>query len=66
MKKVSKDYIPDKYDYALDSINRAYIAEDYDAYEARIERTSKRFGYSYDKVEDDATMQRMFGAGSGE
>lgn len=63
---ILKGYKPDAYDKALMSINRAYEDEDYDAYEARIERASKKYGYDYNKVEDDATMQRMFGVGNGE
>lgn len=46
---------------AIDSINRAYENEDYNSYENRIERWSKRLGISYNKLEDDATDVRMYG-----
>lgn len=52
---------PSEYERALLSINRAYDAEDYDLYEARIERAARKFDKSYNHVEDDATDIRLFG-----
>lgn len=52
---------PSAYERALLSINRAYDMEDYDLYEARIERTARKFHKSYNQVEDDATDVRLFG-----
>lgn len=46
---------------ALLSINRAYDMEDYDLYEARIERTARKFDKSYNQVEDDTTDIRLLG-----
>lgn len=54
-------YEPSEYESALPSINRAYDMEDYDLYDARIERTVRKFDKSYNQVEDDATDVRMFG-----
>ena len=52
---------PSEYERALLSINRAYDAEDYDLYEARIERAARKFDKTYNQVEDDAADVRMFG-----
>lgn len=52
---------PSEYERALLSINRAYDMEDYDLYEARIERAARKFGKTYNQVEDDATDVRLFG-----
>lgn len=52
---------PSEYERALLSINRAYDAEDYDLYEARIERAARKFDKSYNQVEDDATDVRLLG-----
>lgn len=52
---------PTYYEQALLSINRAYDAEDYDAYERRIKETAGKFGKSEWQVEDDATDVRLFG-----
>ena len=52
---------PSAYERTLLSINRAYNMEDYDLYEARIERTARKFDKSYNQVEDDATDVRLFG-----
>lgn len=52
---------PTKYERALLSINRAYGVEDYDLYDARIERTARKFDKTYNQVEDDATDVRLFG-----
>lgn len=54
-------YEPSEYERALLSINHAYDMEDYDLYEARIERTTGKFHKSYNQVEDDATDVRLFG-----
>ena len=54
-------YEPSEYDKALLSINRAYGAEDYDLYEARVERAAGKFHNTYNQVEDDATDVRMCG-----
>lgn len=50
-----------EYDKALLSINRAYDMEIYDLYEARIERAARKFGKTYNQVEDDATDVRLLG-----
>lgn len=50
-----------EYERALLSINRAYDVEDYDLYDARIERTARKFHKTYNQVEDDATDVRLFG-----
>lgn len=52
---------PSEYDKALLSINRAYDMEIYDLYEARIERAARKFGKTYNQVEDDATDVRLLG-----
>ena len=52
---------PSEYDKALLSINRAYDMENYNLYEARIERAARKFHKTYNQVEDDATDVRMFG-----
>lgn len=54
-------YEPTEYERALLSINRAYYMEDYDLYDARMERTARKFDKSYNQVEDDATDVRLFG-----
>ena len=50
-----------EYERTLLSINRAYDMEDYDLYEARIERAAGKFHKSYNQVEDDATDVRLYG-----
>lgn len=52
---------PSEYERALLSINRAYDMENYDLYEARIERAARKFDKVYNQVEDDATDVRLFG-----
>ena len=52
---------PSEYERALLSINRAYDTENYDLYEARIERAAGKFHRSYNQVEDDATDVRLYG-----
>ena len=49
------------YEKALVSINEACESEDYDAYEARIERAASKFGKPAWMVEDDATDVRLLG-----
>lgn len=49
---------------AIDRVNDAYWAEDYDKYEELIERYAKRFskwGYDYNSFEDSCTDVRMWG-----
>lgn len=49
------------YEKSLTAINEAYESEDYDAYEARIERAAAKFGKPAWMVEDDATDARLLG-----
>ena len=47
------------YENALTAINAAYLAEEYDKYEALIEKASNRFNKAEWIIEDDATDQRF-------
>ena len=46
---------------AVDAVNNAYRSEDYDRYEALLDRESKRFNYTRNQFEDIVTDTRLFG-----
>lgn len=49
------------YERCLMEIVSAYEMEDYDCYDFLIEDTARKFGMTYNQVEDDATDVRLFG-----
>lgn len=59
--KFEKAIASGAYDRAIDRVNEAYEAEDYDKYEDLIERYSARFGVSYNFFEDACTDVRYWG-----
>ena len=46
---------------AIDRVNKAYDAEDYDTYEQLLERYARKFGKPMWQFEDDCTDVRLFG-----
>lgn len=46
---------------AIDRVNKAYDAEDYDTYEELLERYARKFGKPVWQFEDDCTDVRLYG-----
>lgn len=46
---------------AIDRVNKAYNAEDYDTYEQLLERYARKFGIPMWQFEDDCTDVRLNG-----
>lgn len=46
---------------AIDRVNKAYNAEDYDTYEQLLERYARKFGKPIGQFEDDCTDVRLYG-----
>lgn len=51
----------DSYYKAIDAVNKAYNAEDYDTYEQLLERYARKFDEPVWKFEDDCTDVRLYG-----
>lgn len=46
---------------AIDRVNKAYDAEDYDTYDELLERYARKFGKPVWQFEDDCTDVRLYG-----
>lgn len=50
-------------EHDIDLVNEAYMAEDYDLYESRLERFAAKHGKTVGRFEDDCTDARLYGHG---